>query len=334
MLYQTSPGTFQTSLADTISDLDGDGTLECDPIKAGRYLCDALGNRLSSILGANINYNTLNSGVRPTRGRSVSLSAEWAGLGGDVKYLRFRGRAQQFWNLFNSGFIFSLSLEGGIIEPLEKLDIEGRDDILLTDRFQLGEPRFRGFDIRGVGPRVLRQFYLNERDEDGNVLVDTNRDAQQDDALGGRKYYLGRAEIEIPLGTGARELGLRPSVFMDIGALWGLKTPVLQDTLQFVEQVPVIDDMGNPVIDENGNPVTEGVITDNPNAADGTPNDVVRGSFREVFLGNSSSPRITIGAGVNWNSPFGPFRIDFAHTIRKVEGDDDKTLTFNVGTQF
>ncbi|MEO0906501.1 MAG: outer membrane protein assembly factor BamA [Pseudomonadota bacterium] len=316
------------------SDIDGDGTLECDPIKAGRYLCDALGNRLSSILGANINYNTLNSGARPTRGRSVSLSAEWAGLGGDVKYLRFRGRAQQFWNLFNSGFIFSLSLEGGIIEPLEKLDIEGRDDILLTDRFQLGEPRFRGFDIRGVGPRVLRQFYLNDRDEDGNVLVDTNRDAQQDDALGGRKYYLGRAEVEIPLGTGARELGLRPSIFMDIGALWGLKTPVLQDTLQFVEQVPVIDDMGNPVIDENGNPVTEGVITDNPNAADGTPNDVVRGSFREVFLGNSSSPRITIGAGVNWNSPFGPFRIDFAHTIRKVEGDDDKTLTFNVGTQF
>ena len=109
---------------------------------------------------------------------------------------------------------------------------------------------------------------------------------------------------------------------------------MLQDTLQFVEQVPVIDDMGNPVVDENGNPVTEGVITDNPNAADGTPNDVARGSFREVFLGNSSSPRITIGAGVNWNSPFGPFRIDFAHTIRKVEGDDDKTLTFNVGTQF
>ena len=31
---------------------------------------------------------------------------------------------------------------------------------------------------------------------------------------------------------------------------------------------------------------------------------------------------------------FGPFRIDFAQTIRKVEGDDDKTFTFNVGTQF
>lgn len=315
------------------SDIDGDGDIECDPRRAGRFLCDALGNRLSSIVGLSLNYNSLNSRLRPTRGRSVSLSTEFAGLGGDVRYLRFRGRAQQFWNIGNSGFIFSLLAEGGTIIPLRDRNIAGTDDVLLTDRFFLGEPQFRGFDIRGVGPRILTEPY--RRDDDGNVVTLTDRNQIRDDALGGRNYYLGRAEIEIPLGTGARELGLRPSIWIDAGALWGIETPILQDTLQFVETVQVFDDMGDPVLDNNGNPTFENILTDNPIAADGeTLNGIVQGAFREVFLGNSPSPRVTAGIGVNWNSPFGPFRIDFAQTIRKVEGDDDKTFTFNVGTQF
>jgi len=61
---------------------------------------------------------------------------------------------------------------------------------------------------------------------------------------------------------------------------------------------------------------------------------VPNSNIRETFLGDSPSPRIAVGIGVNWNSPFGPFRIDFAHIVRKVEGDDDKTLQFNVGTAF
>jgi outer membrane protein insertion porin family len=60
----------------------------------------------------------------------------------------------------------------------------------------------------------------------------------------------------------------------------------------------------------------------------------VAAPFQEVFLGDSASPRVSVGIGVNWNSPFGPFRIDFAHVLRKEPGDDTKKFTFNVGTQF
>ena len=56
--------------------------------------------------------------------------------------------------------------------------------------------------------------------------------------------------------------------------------------------------------------------------------------FQERFLGNSASPRVSVGFGVNWNSPFGPFRIDIAKAIIKQEGDDTKLFTFNVGTAF
>ena len=334
------------------SDLDGDGVATCDPLLAGRFLCDALGNRLSSILGVNVNYNSLNSAFRPTRGEQISLGAEFAGLGGDVRYLRFRGQARKFWGIGNSGFIFSLSGEAGTIIPLQEREGEGVDDILLTDRFFLGEPRIRGFDIRGIGPRVLTQFYQLDPatntavlDDDGNPILFDSEDQTRDDAIGGKHYYLGRAELEIPLGTGARELGLRPSIFLDVGALWDVTQPVLQDNPDGIQQLDsetgdplfstTVDANGNPIVDSNGNVIR--VLTTDPVDANGNDNRreiVPNSNIREVFVGDSPSPRIAVGIGVNWNSPFGPFRIDLAHIIRKVEGDDDKTLQFNVGTQF
>ena len=56
--------------------------------------------------------------------------------------------------------------------------------------------------------------------------------------------------------------------------------------------------------------------------------------FREVFLGDTPRPRISVGFGVNWNSPFGPFRIDIARALVSAPGDDTKLITFNVGTAF
>ncbi|MGE5953430.1 MAG: BamA/TamA family outer membrane protein, partial [Qipengyuania vulgaris] len=75
------------------------------------------------------------------------------------------------------------------------------------------------------------------------------------------------------------------------------------------------------------------------NAVDalGNPTDPVipaTSFFKEVLYGDSIKPRVTVGIGVNWNSPFGPFRIDLSHALIKQEGDDTKTLSFNVGTQF
>ncbi len=108
---------------------------------------------------------------------------------------------------------------------MEDREGEGVDEVRLTDRFLLGEPQFRGFDIRGVGPRVVREFF----DADGNVIIPEDDSNIIDDALGGRAYYLGRAELEIPLGSGASELGLRPSIWLDVGSLFNVTQPVLAE---------------------------------------------------------------------------------------------------------
>lgn len=318
--------------AQFFSDLDGNGTTECDPVRAGFFLCDNLGKRTTSMIGYSLIYDDRDNRNRPTRGQAITLSQDFAGLGGSVKYLRTRVNASKHWRIGRSGFIFTVAAEGGHILALEDRGTaaQGIDDIRLTDRFFLGQPQMRGFDIRGVGPRVIRSFY--DSSIVNGVIVNTLRpqdNNRQDDALGGRSYYQARAELDIPLGSGARELGLRPSVFVDVGAVFGVVQPILQ-TVQN-------RDANNALLylttttDANGQ--TSIVTTTAAQNAAGQANTPSL-LFTEQFFGDSPKPRVSVGFGVNWNSPFGPFRIDIARALLKEEGDDTRLFTFNVGTQF
>ena len=319
------------------SDLDGNGTLECDPSIAGRFLCDALGKRLTSSLGYTLLYDDRDNRIRPTRGQSIGISQDFAGLGGSVKYIKTRLNADKFWRIGRSSFIFSVAGEGGYIHPLENRGsaASGIDDIRLTDRFYLGEPQMRGFDIRGVGPRVTRFNSITLTDTKNPIIVrDAPRNNGQitDDAIGGRAYYLVRAELQIPLGTGAKELGLRPSVFVDLGSVFNVTQPLLTTLADFKDTDGNFKSMcSTPTGTVFGTQVTAGTGQFNT-----CPTNSTRrvDPYQEEFFGDTWKPRLSVGVGVNWNSPFGPFRIDIARALLKEPGDDTKLFTFNVGTQF
>jgi outer membrane protein insertion porin family len=310
--------------------------LACDPLLAGRYLCDAVGSRLTSSIGYSFVYSNLNNSLRPTKGQRFVVSQDFAGLGGSVRYLRTRLNAAKYWTL-GSNFVFSATVEGGYIHSLEKSRGPGIDPVRLIDRFFLGEPQIRGFDIRGIGPRIQRVPYEAELDANGNPVLVTDRKQIVDDALGGRAYYLARAELEIPLSANFKEMGLRPSVFLDIGSVFGVTRPQLQNL------PPGSPELTRPILNAAGQRQcvsSTGTITTIPNlptatcpanttlAANHTP------PFAEFFLGDTPKPRVSVGFGVNWNSPFGPFRIDIAKALIKSPGDDTKLITFNVGTAY
>jgi outer membrane protein insertion porin family len=351
---------------------------KCDVLKAGRYLCEAIGNRATSSLGYSLIYDSLNSRLRPTAGQRMTFSQDFAGLGGDVKYLRTRLEADKYWNL-GKNWIFSVQAEGGYIWSLEQSRGAGIDPVRITDRFYLGEPQIRGFDIRGVGPRVQRTPYTT--DANGNQILSTDKDQIVDDALGGRAYYMVRFELEPPLGGGARELGLRPSFFVDVGAVFGVTEPLPTATVcplnapsdscfaQVVDpktglailnsdgsarllpinqqQTTSVNGVQTPLYLVNTSDTTNGgLATTCPTgysatfggACSGTSANTLYkvpiGPWKEQFLGDSPRPRVSIGFGVNWNSPFGPLRIDIAKALLHEKGDDTKLITFNVGTQF
>jgi outer membrane protein insertion porin family len=296
------------------TDPDGVGPLEpvCDPIKAGRYLCDEIGKHLTSLVGFSTVYDDTD-GIHPTRGVRLTLSEDFAGLGGDVKYIRSSLNATKYHS-FGGGWIFSAHGEGGYIAPLQKSPGPGQDAVRLTDRFF--DPGLRGFDIRGIGPRVFRIPY----NADGTLQdLDVNKGVT--DALGGRAYYMGRLELEVPVSSGIKSMGLRPTAFVDVGSLWKVTAPELIDA---VEICTPIDSTGGLTtkLRAPGDPACDPAVY------------AVSPGFKEVFLGNSAKPRLSIGVGVNWTSPFGPLRIDLAKALLKQKGDDTKLFSFNVGTQF
>ncbi|HEU4704974.1 MAG TPA: outer membrane protein assembly factor BamA, partial [Sphingomicrobium sp.] len=296
-------GTFYT-------DPDGDAGPEesrCDPRLAGQYLCDEIGKRVTSAIGYSLLHDDTD-GIRPTRGQRIALSQDFAGLGGDVKYLRSRVNGTKYVQI-RDGWVVSGHAEGGYIKALTGSPGPGRDAIRITDRF-FG-PQMRGFDIRGIGPRVVRTPY----NLDGTL---SDEGEQASDALGGRAYYMGRLELEFPTSSAIRSMGLRPSAFVDVGSVWSLKKPLLTNVVAICQPTT---GTSRQVLPGDANPECAAGETRLP-------------GVREEFLGNSPSPRLAVGVGVNWVSPFGPFRIDIAKALLSQEGDDTKLFSFNVGTQF
>ena len=289
----------------------------CDPLKAGQYLCDEVGTRTTSSVGYSTIYDNTD-GIHPTRGQRLTFSQDIAGLGGDVKYGRIRGDATKYHG-FGGGWIFSAHAEGGYIKAFQAAPGPFRDAIRLTDRF-FG-PQLRGFDIRGIGPRVQRVPYTST----GTLATDQ---ARITDALGGKTYYMGRLELEFPTGSALRSAGLRPSIYADAGSLFNITAPKLTDVVAVCTPKT-----GTTGLTSFTSPSTTCNVDYNNVAHDPTKFDFSPG-FKEFFLGNSPKPRVSIGICVNWVSPFGPLRLDLARALIKQKGDDTKLFQFNVGTQF
>jgi outer membrane protein insertion porin family len=116
---------------------------------------------------------------------------------------------------------------------------------------------------------------------------------------------------------------------VDVGSLWKIKQPVLLDaryicsptSTNTTDLTSFTSSLKDCSKDQNNVPHNPANFT----SADG---------FKEVFFGNSPKPRLSVGVGVNWVSPFGPLRLDIAKALLKQKGDDTKLFTFNVGTQF
>ncbi len=83
-------------------------------------------------------------------GNRTTLSSEWAGLGGDINYLKFEARTAQFIPTFDA---YDQTLS--IIARVGTVAAYGSsDEVPFYDRFYLGGPdSLRGFEYRDVGPR-------------------------------------------------------------------------------------------------------------------------------------------------------------------------------------
>ena len=257
-------------------------------------LCQQVGGRLSSILGYTFGWDRRNDPITPTGGFDFRFSQDVAGVGGDVRYLRTDARGNYYKGLFPN-VIASATLAGGYIRGW------GGDPIQVNDRYFKGNFEFRGFDNAGIGPRVV-----NYNADTGSTLIQSGGgvfDGRRQ-ALGGNLFGLAAAEVSFPVGL-PQLLG---SVFIEAGTV-GL----LDEDFQY-----------NVITDPGASGLTAGSSCDGIT----TPGVICQRTI------DSLDPRVTAGASVFWESPFGPIRFDFTQPIVKQPFDDRQSFQFTTRTRF
>jgi len=159
------------------------------------------GSNLTSLFGYNLRWDKRNDPIRPTRGFDIELNQDFAGIGGDVQYLRTEVRGTAYRGIWRQ-IVASLTAEAGYITGW------GGDTVRINDRFFKGGNSFRGFEVAGIGPRIVQRV----ENEDGSTTL------QGGQSLGGKVYAIGSAELRFPLGL-PEQYGVEGGLFSEFGVL-------------------------------------------------------------------------------------------------------------------
>ena len=182
-------------------------TLRADEVRAfgaaSPSIQRAAGSRVTSLFGYSLAWNRLDNQREPTNGFRIAFNQDFAGFGGDVRYVRSEIQSGIYRNVFRSDMVFSVTGEAGYLFSW------GGDTARINDRFFKGGNSFRGFETAGIGPRVVQRRETVA--EDGDPFV-------SGDALGGNFYAIGAAELTFPLGL-PEQYGIRGSLFTEVGTL-------------------------------------------------------------------------------------------------------------------
>jgi outer membrane protein insertion porin family len=164
----------------------------------------------TSLVGYTLSYNTLDNNKLPTSGLFAELRQDFAGVGGDVNFIRTAVEARTYYEVIND-VVGVLKLQAGGITSW------GGQQLRMLDHFQMGPQLVRGFAPAGLGPRDL-------------TFGTTN------DPLGGSLYWGASVEAQTPLYFLPKDIGIKVAAFADAGSLWDYQGPtfwnVTGETLQ------------------------------------------------------------------------------------------------------
>ncbi len=160
-------------------------------------ICAQQGTTITSAPGYTLRWDKRNDPINPTRGFYMSLTQDFAGLGGDVRYIKTVGEGG-WYHGFNSDFILSVTGQAGYVGGW------GGDNVRINDRFFAGGGNgggaiFRGFQVAGIGPRDTTPG-LGEQ------------------ALGGKAYAIGTVEETFPDFL-PEQYGIHTAAFAQVGTL-------------------------------------------------------------------------------------------------------------------
>lgn len=175
------------------------------------YVQDARGSSLLSQIGQTLTLDFRDSRIDPRSGYVLRLGTDFAGLGGNARYVRTKVDGAYYLPLerFTGDPEWTIALQGGV----GYLFTLGANEKII-DRFFLGGDNLRGFQVGGAGPHAVNGG----------------------DSVGGRFIWTQTTELRFPLPV-SQDLGLTGRVFVDIGALTEV-SPLVQNG----SRVSIFDD--------------------------------------------------------------------------------------------
>jgi outer membrane protein insertion porin family len=153
----------------------------------------AQGRVLTSLVGYNLTYNTLDNNRNPTSGLIVDFKQDVAGVGGDVNFIKSTVDVRHYTEITSDVVGMARGQAGYAVGW-------GGKELRSLDHFQGGPNLVRGFAPAGFGPRDLTSG--------------TNQDA-----LGGSYYWAATYELQTPVFFAPKDFGMRLALFGDIGQL-------------------------------------------------------------------------------------------------------------------
>ena len=167
--------------------------------EASLAIKEAAGRRLTSLVGYTLAYNTLDNAKNPTDGLYSELRQDFAGAGGNAKFIRTTGDVRFYYPLYDDVIGLARVQAGNMFAW-------GGGELRIMDNFNMGPALVRGFAPGGIGPRDIT---------DPNNLISSS--------LGGTNYVGGTLEAQFPILGLPKEVGLKGALFADAGTLFGYK---------------------------------------------------------------------------------------------------------------
>ena len=249
----------------------------------------ANGSTLTSMVGYGLVYNTLDNNKNPTSGINLNFGQDFAGVGGDVSYMRSIVDFHSYYEVA-SDLVSVLHLQAGDMLGL------GTDEVRMLDDFKMGPNLVRGFQPAGIGPRDITNYPFGYG---------------TGDEIGGTMYWGASLEFQYPFYFLPKDAGFRGAVFVDAGSVWGYKGETYDSATGEV----------NGLVNANGGSFP-------------CPPAGEKGGGCAMQYADSAAVRMSAGASIIWNSPFGPLRFDFAYPIMKQWYDRTQFFAFGGGTHF
>ncbi len=248
---------------------------------ASVFVRDQEGYSLLSQLGQTLQFDWRDSRVDPHTGYVIRVGTDFAGLGGDIGYVRGKVDGTYYVPLdrWTGNADWTMVFAGGVGDIYH---LQSKERII--DRFFLGGDNLRGFLDQGAGPHS--RAYTDP----------VNSQYYGSDSLGGNFIWTQSSELRFPLPV-SKDFGLTGRAFIDMGGLTGLNVP--------------------------------------PNAQSACHNPAKeKQPYTYSCYFDDSAPRLAVGMGVSWNSPFGLINIDIGIPVLKKNYDQTQIFRFGFGTRF